>query len=71
MLPGYAEHKNRLSVHEYVQKVVAGELTDPTLSFQLRNGFTVRGLLENYLEDDASDGWATLIVWESMSKKKQ
>lgn len=65
MLPGYAEHKGSLSVHEYVQKVVAGELTDPTLSFQLRNGFAVRGLLENYLDDAASEGWATLIVWEN------
>ena len=65
MLPGYAEHKNRLSIHDYVKKVVAGELTDPTLSFQLRNNFTVRGLLENYLDDAASDGWATLIVWEN------
>ncbi len=65
MLPGYAAHKSALSVHDYVQKVVAGELSDPTLSFQLKNGFEVRGLLENYLDDEASDGWATLIVWEN------
>ena len=65
MLPGYADHKADLTIHDYVQKVVAGELTDPTLSFQLRNGFVVRGLLENYLDDAASDGWATLIVWEN------
>lgn len=65
MLPGYADHKDDVTVHDYVQKVVAGKLIDPTLSFQLRNGFTVRGLLENYLDDAASDGWATLIVWEN------
>ena len=65
VLPGYASHKGELSVPEYVEKVVAGELIDPTLSFQLRNGFEVRGLLENYLEDEASDNWATLIVWEN------
>ena len=29
------------------------------------NGFEVRGLLENYLRDEADDGWATLIVWEN------
>ena len=66
MLPGYAAHKS-MSIHGYVQKVVAGELSDPTLSFQLKNGFEVRGLLENYLDDDASDGWATLIVWENLN----
>ena len=65
VLPGYAAHKGELSVPEYVGKVVAGELSDPTLSFQLKNGFEVRGLLEGYLEDEASDHWATLIVWEN------
>lgn len=65
VLPGYAAHRGKLSVPEYVDKVVTGELTDPTLSFQLKNGFEVRGLLEGYLEDKASDNWATLIVWES------
>ena len=44
---------------------LAGELSDPTLTFQLRNGFEVRGLLANYIEDEADDGWATLIVWEN------
>ena len=63
VLPGYAAHKAHLSVAAYVDEVVAGRLTDPTLSFQLREGFTVRGLLPNYLEDSASDNWATLIVW--------
>ncbi len=65
MLPGYAERREELSVPEYVEKVVAGELFDPTLSFQLKIGFRVRGLLENYLEDRASDDWAALIVWEN------
>ena len=64
VLPGYAAHRE-LSVPEYVQKVLSGELTDPTLTFQLKNGFEVRGLLEEYLEDAASDNWATLIVWEN------
>ena len=63
VLPGYEAHKAQLSVAAYVAEVVAGRLTDPTLSFQLREGFTVRGLLPNYLEDSASDNWATLIVW--------
>ena len=63
LIPGYAQYKTKLSVQAYVDQVVAGELTDPTLSFQLRNGFRVRGLLENYIEDSASDNWSTLIEW--------
>lgn len=64
MLPGYDAHRH-LSVPEYVERVVAGDLFDPTLTFQLKNGFEVRGLLENYLTDSASDNWATLIVWDN------
>jgi GNAT superfamily N-acetyltransferase len=71
LLPGYAAYKGQLSVHDYVAKVVAGELSDPTLSFQLRNGFRVRGLLPGYLEDSASEGWATLIVWENPAWRPQ
>lgn len=65
VLPGYADHRGRLTVPEYVERVVAGELTDSTLTFQLRQGFVVRGLLENYIADSAADNWATLIVWEN------
>ena len=66
-LPGFFDHKDSMTIQDYVGKVVAGELYDPTLSFQLSEGFEVRGLLENYLEDEADDGWATLIVWEAPS----
>ena len=64
-LPGYFEHKATMPVDEYVDLVVSGELHDSTLTFQLDNGFQVRGLLENYLEDEADDGWAALIVWDN------
>ncbi|MCB0127868.1 MAG: GNAT family N-acetyltransferase, partial [Caldilineaceae bacterium] len=63
LIPGYADHKSTLSVQAYVDQVVAGELFDPTLSFQLRSGFRVRGLIRDYIEDSASDNWATLIEW--------
>ena len=65
VLPGFIRHKHAMSVHAYVAKVMAGEILDPTLSFQLKEGFVVRGLLENYLEDSASDNWAVLIVWSN------
>jgi GNAT superfamily N-acetyltransferase len=65
LIPGYAAYKDTLTPQEYVARVVAGELQDATLSFQLRMGFTVRGLIPNYIEDSASNNWATLIVWEN------
>ena len=62
---GYAEHKREMSAAEYVDKVVKGELYDSTLTFQLSNGFEVRGVLADYLEEEAIDNWAALIVWEN------
>lgn len=65
VLPGYADWRGQLSVAEYVAQVERGDLTDPTLSFQLRMGFSVRGLLRDYLQDSASDNWAALIAWDN------
>lgn len=65
VIPGYADHKHEMSAAEYVDKVAAGELYDPTLSFQIESGFEARGVLENYLSDPAVDGWASFIVWHN------
>ncbi len=62
-LPGFAQHKGRMDAAAYVAAVAAGKLFDPTLTMQLRNGFEVRGVVASYLDDEASDGWASLIVW--------
>lgn len=64
-LAGFKNHKQELTAQEYVDAVVAGDIYDRTLTFQIGNGFEVRGVLENYLEDEENDGWAALIVWEN------
>jgi GNAT superfamily N-acetyltransferase len=64
-LPGYRHYRGDLTVPEYLERVVSGELSDPTLTFQLRNGFQVRGLLQDYIEDEYTGNWASLIVWEN------
>lgn len=65
MIPEYPNYRAQMDVHEYVRRVVAGEIWDGTLSFQLKNGFVVRGMLEGYIDDTSADNWATLIVWEN------
>lgn len=64
-LPGFAAHRHALDVEAYVARVVAGELFDPTLTVQLRNGFVVEGVLRGYMEDSAADDCATLLVWRA------
>jgi GNAT superfamily N-acetyltransferase len=60
----YSEHAS-LTPKDYVARVVQGEIKDRVLVSQLRAGFSVRGLLPNYLHDWRSQHWATLLVWEN------
>jgi predicted amidohydrolase/GNAT superfamily N-acetyltransferase len=59
----YFEHADRYSAEEYAQRVAAGELRDLVLSFQLREGFVLRGVMPNYLRDPKSQNYASLIEW--------
>ena len=63
VIPGYADHKDTLTAADYVARVAAGDLSDPTLSFQLANGFEARGVIAGYMRDPAVNDWASLIVW--------
>ena len=65
VIPGFADHKHHMSAEDYVAKVVAGELSDPTLTFQLANGFEARGAIADYWGDPAVDNWASFIVWHN------
>jgi predicted amidohydrolase len=66
-IPGYHEHADQLSPRQYIDKVKAKELYDPTLTFQLSNDFHVRKVLKNYLPGDhESKEFATLIEWNNI-----
>ena len=65
VLPGYAEHKDTMSAEEYLEKVSAGELYDPTLTFQIENGFEARAVIHDYVKDESVGNNACLIVWDN------
>jgi GNAT superfamily N-acetyltransferase len=65
MIPGYERCRAEMSVERYVEKVVKGELKDPTLSMQLKNGFKVRGILYDHITDPRANDCAALIVREN------
>lgn len=69
-LRGYHRHAATMSPTDYVRAVVRGALRDATLSFQLREGFQVFGVVEGYLgHDPDSLGWAALIEWVNEEAK--
>lgn len=61
-LSGYSRHSD-LSPEYYVAKVSLGELRDPVLNFQLKNGFRFIRILPRYMNDSESCGYAALTEW--------
>ena len=54
------------SVEHYVEAVQAKQVRDPVLSFQLRNGFEVIGILPGYLDvDHQSMGYGIHLAWRN------
>lgn len=62
-IPGYAKFSDQMTPKQYVSEVIQGKLRDPTLSFQLKNGFVVLDIIPDYLHDIESRGFATLLEW--------
>ncbi len=65
-LRGYGRYAEKISAEEYVLAVIRRELYDPTLTFQLRQGFRVISVVKGYLDsavDPPSQGYAAVIEW--------
>ena len=65
MPKGFAAHSSKMSIEQYVQDVVRGELNDPVLSIQLRRGYAVWGIIPDYLEDASCANYGVQIVWRN------
>lgn len=65
-IPHFHKYADQMSVEEYVEEVKKGKIYDPVLTFQLRNGFEVIAIMENYLPlDMESLKYATLMEWKN------
>jgi GNAT superfamily N-acetyltransferase len=63
-LRAYHRVAHRMSAEEYTLQVVRGALADPTLTFQLKQGFDVLAVVSGYLlNDPESLGHAAVIEW--------
>ncbi len=63
-LRGYGKYADQMPPEEYVKKIITKEIGDPTLSFQIKQGFRVLGVVRDYLQHDpASHGHAAIIEW--------
>ncbi|MBC8986565.1 bifunctional GNAT family N-acetyltransferase/carbon-nitrogen hydrolase family protein [Pedobacter sp. N36a] len=66
-IPNFHQYADTLTPRQYIDKVKAKEIFDPTLTFQLSNDFHVRKVLKNYLPGDhESKDYATLLEWNNI-----
>lgn len=64
-IPGYETVADQMDPEEYVQRVIAGELVDPSLNAHLRAGYQVKGVHHGYLDDEQSLNYATFLEYEN------
>lgn len=63
-LCGYHRYADSLTAEQYVLRVMAGDLSDPTLCFQLKQGFVPLAVAPDYLHHDPESlGFAAVIEW--------
>lgn len=64
MLMGYYDHREELTPVEYAHLVIKGDVHDPTVSMQLKNGLKPRGVIEEYYPEWKAGHAAVLLVYE-------
>ncbi|MBA3818370.1 MAG: GNAT family N-acetyltransferase [Deltaproteobacteria bacterium] len=62
MPSGYGAVKDTITAPAYYAELVAGTRDDPTISAQLRIGFTPQQLLPGYINDPVCDGYGIVLV---------
>lgn len=64
-IPGFNRFSDAMTAAEYAEKVIAGKLKDPVITFLLRSGRTPVKLVEDYLDDEDSGDYALLMEWRN------
>lgn len=70
-ITGFPAYAGRLTAQEYVEKVSAGELSDPALSAHLKAGYKVLSVSMNIMHDVSSLDYATLLQLENEAYNPQ
>ena len=65
MLMGYHQHADEMDVIAYGNKVIAGEIKDPTVTMQLNRGFRAERVVTDYCDEPAAGDAGVLLVWEN------
>lgn len=64
-MPGYHQKAGDMTAEEYLEAVIKGDLKDPVITFLLRCGRAPVTVVPNYLEDEESGHYGTLMEWKN------
>ncbi|MDN4091306.1 GNAT family N-acetyltransferase [Brevibacillus agri] len=64
-MPGYGRYAGEWTPEQYVERVIAGEVKDPVITFLMRCGRVPVQIVPNYLEDEESRNYAVLMEWKN------
>lgn len=72
-IPGFSKRKKTFPTPEdYIDAVKSRRIKDPTVSFQMKNGFNPMFVIPNYLPSDTESlGYAVLMKWHNPLIDKQ
>ena len=63
-IPNYHKYADKYDPHTYAMHVIWGDIYDPVLRFQMKEGFQFCDIIDKYLIGDTDSlENATLIVW--------
>lgn len=65
-MPNFYKYAEQMSADEYAQEVMKGEIYDPVLTFQMKNGFELNKVIANYLPGDVESlEYGALMEWKN------
>jgi GNAT superfamily N-acetyltransferase len=70
MLMGYENYADKMDVETYGNKVIAGEIIDPTVTMQMNRGFRAEYVVTYYLDEPPAGDAGVLIVWDNPDYKE-
>ncbi|MFW5707652.1 MAG: GNAT family N-acetyltransferase, partial [Bacteroidota bacterium] len=71
-LPGYKSYRDKLNINQYVDRVTSKAIFDPVLTPQLSNGFSLKKVIREYIDEDKeSSGFATYLEWTNFDYREE
>lgn len=70
-IPGYSDYAGEMTAQEYIDSVVRGDIDDPALITHLSVGYKIKHVLLDFVGDDSSLNYCTVLEMENEDFKAE